>query len=207
MKQIRETLRLRFELGVTSTRKIAKAIGAGKSAVANYLREASRLGVISFDQVSALSEAELEQLFSPCKINRNQFGAISTEESLRLQKTLPDFRQIHDEMRKPGVTLTLLWAEYKAEHPTGYGYHQFREYYRRYKEKLALVMRQTHRPGEKAFSDFSGDGFELTDPKTGEKKKVELFVAVLGASSYTFACAVASQTLPDSRRPCDHGAR
>ena len=58
------------------------------------------------------------------------------------------------------MTLTLLWAEYKAEHPTGYSYHQFREYYCRYKSKLALVMRQIHRPGEKAFSDFSGDGFE-----------------------------------------------
>ena len=94
------------------------------------------------------------------------------------------------------MTLTLPWAEYKAEHPTGYSYHQFREYYCRYKSKLALVMRQIHRPGEKAFSDFSGDGFELTDPTTGEKRKIELFVAVLGASSYTFACAVASQTLP-----------
>ena len=196
MKQIREILRLRFELGVTSAREIAKAIGAGKTAVAGYLCEASRLGVSGFAQVSGLSEAELEQLFSPSKINRNQFGAISTEESLRLQKTLPDFRHIHDEMRRPGVTLTLLWSEYKEEHPTGYSYDQYREYYTRYKGKLALVMRQTHRPGEKAFTDFSGDRFELTDRVTGEKSKVELFVAVLGASSYTFACAVATQTLP-----------
>jgi len=82
MKQIRETLRLRFEQGVTSSRSIAKAIGAGKSAVSNYLREASRLGVTSFAQVASLSEAELAQLFSPTKIDRGK-GLISTEESIR----------------------------------------------------------------------------------------------------------------------------
>jgi transposase len=197
MKQIRETLRLRFELGVDSTRKISKAIGAGKSAVANYLREAERLGVTSFSQVASLSETELEQLFNSNKVNRNEHGAISSEESLRLQKTLPDFSLIHEEMRRPGVTLMLLWGEYKNEHPTGYSYAQYRAYYQVYKGKLALVMRQTHRAGEKGFSDFSGDGFLLTDPKTGEKTKVEFFVASLGASSYTFACAVVTQTLPD----------
>lgn len=196
MKQIREILRLRYELGVDSTRKIAQSIGAGRTAVADYLREAGRLGVTSFAQVASLSEGELEQLFSPTKVNRGN-GVISSAESFRLQKTLPNFAQTHQELRRPGVTLTLLWAEYKVEHPTGYGYAQFREYYQRYKSKLALVMRQTHRAGEKGFSDFSGNGFELTDPRTGEKSKVELFVAALGASSYTFAYAVASQQLPD----------
>jgi transposase len=196
MKQIREIIRLRYELEVGSIREIAKAVGAGRSAVASYLQEAMRLGVTSFSQISSHTDDELRQLFSPTKKNR-AVGFVSSEKSLLLQRTLPNFSEVHDELRSPGVSLMLLWSEYRAEHPTGYGYHQFLEYYRRYKGKLALVMRQTHRAGERAFSDFSGDGFKLTDPKTGEKRKVELFVAALGASSYTFACAVGTQQLQD----------
>jgi transposase len=196
MKQIRETLRLRFELGIQSSRKIALAVGIGKTAVANHLREAARLGIADFAQIADLDESELEQLFNSSKLNRRK-GTLSNEESLRLQSTLPDFSQIHEELRRPGVTLMLLWGEYKDEHPRGYSYWQWREYYQRWKSKLSLVMRQTHRPGEKAFTDFSGDGFELTDARTGRKTKVEFFIAVLGASSYTFATAVASQKLPD----------
>ena len=197
MKQIREILRLRLEIGVDSTRKIADAVGAGKTAVADYLQEAARLGVTDFAQVASLSEDELEDLFSSTRINSGNRGIISNEESLRLQKTLPNFSELHEELRRPGVTLMLLWTEYNLENPTGYRYHQFREYYQRFKGKLALVMRQTHQPGEKGFSDFSGDGFGVTNPRTGEITKAELFVAALGASSYTFACAVATQQLPD----------
>jgi hypothetical protein len=196
MKQIRETLRLRFEVGIESSRKIAAAVGAGKTTISEYLREAVRLGITSFDQVRDLNESELEQIFETSKANRRK-GLISSEEHLSLQRTLPDFAHMHDELRRPGVTLMLLWEEYREQHPKGYSYSQYREYYDRWKRKLALVMRQTHSPGEKAFTDFSGDGFEITDRKTGAKTKAELFVATLGASSYTFACAVASQQLPD----------
>jgi transposase len=196
MKQIREILRLRFEVGVQSIRKIAQAVGVGKSAVSDYLQEAQRLGITSFEQISELSEGDLGQLFQPTVIVKRS-GIGSYEEFEARQKTLPDFKSIHEELRRPGVTLKLLWSEYKAEHPEGYSYWQFGDYYRRFRQKMTLVMRQTHRPGEKAFTDFSGDGFEIINPSTGEITKAELFVAVLGASAYTFACAIESQTLPD----------
>jgi transposase len=93
------------------------------------------------------------------------------------------------------VTLMLLWTEYKAEHPDGYEYSRFAELYRQFERKLSVVMRQHHRPGEKTFVDFC-DGIALTDPVTGEKLPTELFVGALGASSYTFAIATRSQSLP-----------
>ena len=198
MSQIRETLRLRFDLGIQSVRQIATAVGTGKSSVGNYLRDAATLGISSFAQVATLSERDLEELFDSSKLNRRGgAGPISNQESLRLQATLPDFGILHDELRGPGVTLMLLWNEYRLAHPKGYGYFQFREYYQRWKKKLSVVMRQTHRPGEKGFTDFSGDRFSITDPRTGEIRQVEFFIAVMGASNYTFACAVETQTLPD----------
>ncbi len=197
MSRVREILRLKLELGVESVRQIAQAVGAGKSAVSDYLREAQRLGLESFKQVADLSEVELEQLFRPSTIIAHPRGVHSFAEYEARQKTLPDFSIIHDELRRPGVTLTLLWQEYMETHPNGYSYYQFGEYYRRYRSRLALVMRQNHRAGEKAFTDFSGNRFEIINPSTGEIRKVEFFVAVLGASAYTFAYAVESQTLSD----------
>lgn len=98
---------------------------------------------------------------------------------------------------KRHVTMELLWTEYREQNPGGYGHTQFFEHYRRWKGKLSVVMRQHHKAGEKTFIDYSGDGLWLTNPETGERKEVELFVAALGASSYVYAEATASQTLPD----------
>ena len=109
----------------------------------------------------------------------------------------PDLERIHQELKRVGVTLHLLWEEYREAHPEGYAYSQFCEIYRRWAQKLKPSMRQVHRAGEKAFIDFSGKRPQLTDPHTGEAVAVELFVAVLGASGYTYAEATPSQKLPD----------
>src|SRR5690606_17334422 len=99
----------------------------------------------------------------------------------------PDWVWAHREMRKKSVTLELLWQEYKAAHPDGYQYSWFCERYRQWVGKLSVTMRQTHTPGEKLFVDYAGQTLQIIDGLTGEVRYAQLFVAVLGASNYTFA--------------------
>ena len=109
----------------------------------------------------------------------------------------PDCAYIHHELKRDSVTLHLLWEEYAQVHPNGYRYTQFCEIYRRWAKRLRPSMRQVHRAGEKTFIDFSGKRPTLVDRRTGEPRRVELFVAVLGASSLTYAEATETQQLPD----------
>jgi transposase len=95
------------------------------------------------------------------------------------------------------VTLALLWEEYKSVYPDGYQYSQFCELYRRFSGKLKLWMRQEHRAGEKLFVDYAGDTVDVVNPKTGEIRAAQIFVAVLGASNYSYCEATWSQSLPD----------
>jgi transposase len=104
---------------------------------------------------------------------------------------------VHRELKRPGVTLELLWQEYRDEHPDGYGYSQFCELYRAWKKRVSPTMRQTHIAGERMFVDYAGTKLEMVEPTTGEVHSAELFVAVLGASSYTFAEATWTQSLSD----------
>jgi transposase len=96
-----------------------------------------------------------------------------------------------------GVTLDLLWQEYKAEHPSGYHYSGFCAHYRRWVVRLSVSLRQTHTPGEKLFIDYAGPTVPITDAMTGEIRQAAIFFAVLGASSYTYGEATWSQSLPD----------
>jgi hypothetical protein len=111
-------------------------------------------------------------------------------------RPVPDWAYVHNELRRPGVTLMLLWVEYREAHPGGYAYSQFAHHYRRWRGHLDLVMRQDHRAGEKCFVDFPGQRLAIYDRRSGEVAfGAELFVAVLGASSYLYAEAVRSQDL------------
>ena len=110
-------------------------------------------------------------------------------------RVIPEWATLHHELKKPGVTLALLWTEYRGQHPTGYAYSQFCERYRRWARALKPSMRQVHRAGEKLFVDFSGKRPHLVDPTTGELVVVELFVGVLGASGLIYAEATRSQDL------------
>jgi transposase len=113
------------------------------------------------------------------------------------ERAMPDCVHVHQELKRTGVTLQLLWEEYREAHPEGYSYSQYCEHYRRWAGKLRLSMRQQHRAGEKTFIDFSGKRPHIVDPKTGEETPVELFVAALGASCYTYAEATVTQQLPE----------
>jgi transposase len=103
--------------------------------------------------------------------------------------------EIHRELKKKGVTLQLLWLEYKERHPDGYQYTRFWELYHQWAKHLEVSLRQEHRAGEKMFIDFAGTGIPVTDPSTGEITEAQIFVAVLGASNYTYAEALPSQSL------------
>lgn len=189
MHKIKDILRLHLLGGVTSCRRIGRAVGCGKTAVSTCLQRAAEAGLSRWEAVEALDEEALEE--------RLYKAAARTPSTERRTRPLPDWVQIREELarRDHKVTLMLLWTEYKAEHPDGYQYSQFAELYRCFERKLSVVMRQHHRPGEKSFVDFC-DGIALTDPVTGEKTPTQLFVGALGASSYTFACATLSQSLP-----------
>lgn len=185
MRKIKEVLRLRHVCSL-SEREIAASCRVAHSTVSNYLKRAERAG-LGWLEVAELSETELgARLFA------------TSHPSAGDRRPLPDCQHIYEELRshrKVNLTLTQLWLEYKERHPEGYQYTQFCEYYRRWRSKLDYCMRQEHRAGEKLFVDYS-DGLTLMDPRTGETIPTQLFLAVWGASNYTYAEASLSQALP-----------
>ncbi len=133
----------------------------------------------------------MTRLWSGCCFRRP--GSVSAP----LCRPAPDWPVLCRELKKPGVTLSLLWEEYRAVHPEGYGYSRFCDLYRAWRGKLKPTMRQTHVAGEKMFVDYAGTTAEVIDPETGEIHAVQVFVATLGASSYSYAEASWTQSLPD----------
>ena len=183
MRKIEDVLRLHAR-GL-STRRIALATGVGKTTVIEYLRRAGMAGV-SWPLPEGLDEAALERrLFPPPPPSRDR------------QFAEPDWAVIHRELKRPGVTLALLWDEYRGQHPDGYGYSAFCEHCRRWAGRLSPVMRQRHAAGERMFVDYSGTRMTVIDPATGAARPAEIFIAVMGASNMTYVEASWSQALPD----------
>lgn len=181
MHKAREILRLKWT-EARRHRQIARALHVGVGTVSDVVRAATGAG-LDWAQVAALSEAELE-------------AALYGRPRRARRTPLPDPAAMDLELKKPGVTLQLLHVEYRERHPDGYGYTQFCEPYRRWKRTQRVVMRQVHRAGEKLFTDFAGQRPHWLDPETGERHEAELFVAVLGASNFTYAEALESQRVP-----------
>ena len=184
MRKIKEILRLKWVQGL-SNRRIAASGGIGRPTVAEYLRRAAEAG-LSWPLPADLDDARLERLLFPPPPDLSAQA-----------RGIPDWAYIHQELRHKGVTLFLLWQEYRQTHPDGYQYSWFCEHYRAWQGKLDLVMRQDHRAGEKLFVDYAGQTVPVIDPATGEIREAQIFVAVLGASNYTYAEATWTQTLPD----------
>jgi len=183
MRKIKEVLRLKYNLQL-SNRQIARSLNLSPSSVADYLSLAQAAG-LNWPLDESLGDGELYQRLFPAK----SAAAVHT-------RVLPDCPAIHLEMKKKGVTLTLLWEEYRQIYPEGLGYSQFCHYYRQWAKRLRLSMRQTHKAGEKGFIDYSGATLPIADPKTGELRQAQLFIFVLGASNYTYVEATPSQQLP-----------
>jgi transposase len=184
MRKIREALRLTHALGM-SRRLVGNATGIGKTVVGEYVRRAAVVG-LSWPIPDEIDDAELERrLFPP---------AATASCAARAD---PDWSHIHAELKRRGVTLALLWQEYRAEHAQGYAYSWFCERHSDWRKRISATMRQTHLAGEKLFVDWAGDTMPVFDPTTGEEHRVRIFVAALGASNYTYAEARWTETLPD----------
>src|SRR5690606_3511842 len=178
IRMIKDVLRLKLH-GRLSHEAVARSLSISKGVVAKYVSLATARGLENWETIAALGEAELE---------RRLFGA--GPEQRRVVE--PDFGRVHLELRRKGVTLTLLWEEYRAanEGRRTWGLTQFCEHYKAYTRTLHRSMRQQHRAGEKLFVDYAGPTLELADGGRGQ-----VFVAAMGASSYTFACVTADQSM------------
>jgi len=179
MNKLKEIARLLLECNL-GIRPIARACNISVSTASLYAEKFRELG-ITYQEICATDEDVLSDLLFP----KNEKAST---------KALPDFVYIAGELKKKGVTLQLLHEEYKRDNPEGYEKSQFYQLYHDWKKKADPVLRITHKAGEKMFVDFSGDKPSYQDQTTGKRIEAELFVSVLGASSYIFAYAVPDQT-------------
>ena len=179
MRKIKDVLRLKLDAKL-SHEQIAAALGISKGVVTKYVGLAASAG-LDWPTVQGHDEAALERLLlvAPQKPRDH---------------VQPDYGRIHQELRRKGMTLMLLWEEYRADHADSqtYAYSQFCDNYRRFARQLKRSMRQIHRAGEKLFIDYAGPTIALTDGS-----RAHIFVAAMGASSYTFACATPRETMAD----------
>jgi transposase len=187
MRQIRQTLQLHYQAGL-SYAAVGRALGVPKSTIGKMVSMA-RAARVDWATAQTLSDAELEtRLYRPPVLRAD----------IRLE---PDFALIHQELKRPGVTLMLLWEEYQRGHAAAgvfaYKYTSFCVKYREWAARLKRSMRQSHIAGERLFVDYAGQTVAIVNADTGEITRAQVFVAVLGASNYTYACATATQNTSD----------
>lgn len=188
MRKLKEVLRLKLECKL-SNRAIANSVNISASTVSYYVRalEASHL---SWPLPSGLSDQELIALLEPhChQLKQKSYS----------QKQSPCFEEICKELKHKGVTLQILWQEYKARHQEkAYSYAEYCRQYRCWAKKLKPSMRQRHVAGEKCFVDYAGPSLDIYNPTTGEISKAKVFVATLGASNFTYVEATLTRSIPD----------
>ncbi len=183
MRKVREILRLKFDRKL-SDRKISKSCSVSRSTVADYLERFKASG-LSWPLSETINDSELDaRLFTKPK-------------GTGCNRSMPAMEYLHGELKKKGVTLQLLWYEYKQQYPDGYQYSYFCDLYQKWSGKLDVSLRQHHKAGEKLFVDYAGQTVPVKNAETGEVVKAQIFIATLGSSNYTFAEATASQSLPD----------
>ena len=184
MRRIKEVLRLRYELGL-GQRQIARSCAIGQSTVYDYLQRAEVAGV----------RWPLPEGWDDERLERALF-VYDEHQQRHSQRPQPDFEAIHEELKRhSNLTLALIWEEYRQANPDSYRYSRFCELYQRRRRKQEVVLRQEHKAGEKLFVDWAGDTIPIYDPRGGPAQAAHLFVAVLGASSYTYAEAAVDEQL------------
>jgi transposase len=184
MRRIREVLRLRHQ-GLTE-RVIARMLGVSNGVVHGYVRRA-RVAGLSWPLPEGVNDESLELLLFPAPTAASQSD----------RRPTPDWVYVEKELRRRSVTRLLLWEEYRAANPDGFGYTWFCTTFEAWKQRARPSMRQTHIGGEKVFVDFAGDTIDIFDPITGEAHAMKLFVAAMGASNFTYAEACPSESLSD----------
>jgi len=183
MRQIRETLRLHLQAGLSYS-EVARALKVSKSVVGKYILLA-RVAGVDCALAHALTDEDLQaRLYRPA-VPRCSY------------QLAPDFGYIHQELKRAGVTLMLLWEEYATANPLAYKYTSFCVKYAEFVRRQKRSMRQVHVAGEKLFIDYAGGTVPIVNAVTGEITQAQVFVAVLGASNYTYACATPRQTTAD----------
>ncbi len=182
VRKIREVLRLKHEVGL-SNRAIARACRISNSTAGEYVRRAKQAG-LGWPLPEELGEEQLYRQLFP-----EDHRAGSPE------RPQPDWEKVHRELSRQGVTLSLLWQEYRASYPDGYGYSQFREHYHRWNHSNTVSLRKPHKGGEEMEVDYAGMTLPITNPETGETWQAPVFVATLPASSYIYAEVQPSQEL------------
>lgn len=183
VRKIKEIVRL-HEAGFNK-KQIEGIVIISRKTVRKYIERVETLG-LTYAEIEKMPPKQLYALLFPVK----------PEDALRIRPQ-PDWQKIYQDMKRKHVTLALLWEEHIEIYPDGYRYSQFCHNYRKWRKRLDISMRQDHKAGEKLFVDFAGQTVPVTDPLTGKVKPAQIFIAVLGASNYTYAEAVRSQTLPD----------
>jgi transposase len=174
MRKILEILRLHYNCNL-SNREIATSCLVSRSTVSDYIHRA-QAAELGWPLPADCDEERLEKLLFPTCSGRPKTTA-----------PMPDFAEMHERLRHKGMTLALLWERYKKNNPDGFQYSHFCDLYREWEKRVDVVMRQAHRAGEKLFSDFAGSTLPVTNPGTGEVIHAHIFVATLGASSFTYA--------------------
>lgn len=182
MRKIKEILRLHFAESV-GNREIGRRLRMSAGSVSNYLVRAKAAG-LAWPLMEEWSEDKIYAALFPNRC-QSQNTALAS----------PDFSKIHQELKRKGVTLLLLWQEYQEQNPKGYSYSRYCELYQAFSGKLNPSMRISHYAGERLFVDYSGLTVPWLDKATGEIHHAQIFVAVLGASNYTFVEATPDQSL------------
>ena len=185
MRTIKECLRLKLDCGLSHER-VGRALGLSKGVVSKYVSRAQAAG-LDWPTLASMEEAEIAARLC------------TSVPAVRGARATIDLPTVHRELRRKGMTLQLLWQEYREAHAAqpAYQYTQFCQHYHDYAQSLRRSMRQLHRAGEKLFIDYAGQTVPLVNPQTGEMRRAHIFVAVLGASSYTYACATPAETQVD----------
>ncbi len=184
MRKITEVLRLKYDCGATN-REIAGACSIGLATVHEYLTRA-KSGGVAWPLPPNMTEKEIEQRLFP------KDPLLSPP-----SRPTPEWQHVRSELRRKGVTLRLLWEEHRSEHPDGYSYSRYQELFRAWEAITFPRMAQIHLPGDKLFVDYAGQTMDVIDRTTGEIRQAQVFVATMGASSYTYAEATWTQTIPD----------
>jgi transposase len=185
MKKIRELIRL-YEVANLSQRAISRTLGISRPVVSEYISKIRKAG-LDYKTINTMDDDTLLQTITDTvRVKNDRYNTLREQ-----------FDTISKELQRPGVTLERLWHEYRQQHPDGYSYTQFCYHYQVWRNSSELTMHIPHKAGDKMFVDFAGKKLEIIDKHTGEVKEVEVFIAVLGASQYTYVEAVASQKKHD----------
>ena len=184
MRKLKEILRLKYGANLTH-RQIAKSLSISPSSVSTYANRAAQLGITSWPLDDTWDDSKLTRAFFATKVQPKQYY-------------LPDWLTVKQGLRCKTMTLLLLWQEYAEQHPEGhYSYNHYCRQYKAWLKTQKLSMRQHHKAGEKLFVDYCGPTIPIVNPRTGESRTAQVFVAVMGASNYTYAEATLSQGLED----------